>query len=144
MIIGLIYGLLTHLPQDKMAAVWQTIFSNAFSWMKSFVFWLKFLWSLVPRVQWTKKTIIGLNNGLAPNRRQVIIWTNADPIHWRIHTTLGGDEFNKRLTHGVYRHAKTNPPTTKNGCRLPDTIVNLMAKTPRWIIVNFTIWNQHQ
>ena len=91
-----------------------------------------------------KKNSIGLNNGLAPNRRQVIIWTNADPIHWRIHTTLGGDEFNKRLTHGVYRHAKTKPPTTKNGCWLPDTIVSLMAKTPRWIIVNFTIWNQHQ
>ena len=23
---------------------------------------------------------IGLNNGLAPNRRQAIIWTNADPL----------------------------------------------------------------
>ena len=35
---------------------------------------------------------IGLDNGLAPNMRQAIIWTNADPIHWRIYASLGGDE----------------------------------------------------
>ena len=35
---------------------------------------------------------IGLDNGLAPNRRQAINWTNADPIHWRIYAALGGDE----------------------------------------------------
>ena len=31
------------------------------------------------------------DNGLAPNRRQPIIWTNADPIHWRIYVALGED-----------------------------------------------------
>ena len=41
---------LTHLPLDKMAAILQRIFSDAFSWMKSFVFWLKFHWSLFLRV----------------------------------------------------------------------------------------------
>ena len=37
---------------------------------------------------------IGIDNVLAPNRRQTIIWTNADQIHWRIYiyTALGGDE----------------------------------------------------
>ena len=30
---------LTHLPLNKMAAFSQTIFSDVFSWMKSFVFW---------------------------------------------------------------------------------------------------------
>ena len=30
--------------------------------------------------------------GLAPNRWQAIIWTNADPIYWRIYATLGGGE----------------------------------------------------
>ena len=35
---------------------------------------------------------IGLDNGLAPNRWQAIIWANADPIHWRIYAALGGDE----------------------------------------------------
>ena len=43
----------THVPLDKMAAMSQTIFSDAFSWMKSFVFWLKFHWSLFLRVQLT-------------------------------------------------------------------------------------------
>ena len=41
---------LTHLPLDKMAVISQTLFPDAFSWMKSFVFWLKFQWSLFLRV----------------------------------------------------------------------------------------------
>ena len=39
-----------------------------------------------------KGPIIGLHNGLVPNRQQAIIWTNVDPIHWRIYMALGGDE----------------------------------------------------
>ena len=35
---------------------------------------------------------IGLDNGLALNRHQAIIWTNADPVHWCIYVALGGDE----------------------------------------------------
>ena len=27
-----------------------------------------------------------------PIRRQAIIWTNADPIHWRTYAEVGGDE----------------------------------------------------
>ena len=41
---------LTRLPVDKMAAVSQTMFSDAFSRMKSFVFWLNFYWNLFLRV----------------------------------------------------------------------------------------------
>ena len=41
---------LTHLPFDEMAAISQTIFSDTFFWMKSFVFWLKFHRSLFLRV----------------------------------------------------------------------------------------------
>ena len=44
-------GHLTHLPQDKM--VTNSPFSNAFSWMKSFVLWFEFHWSLFLRVQFT-------------------------------------------------------------------------------------------
>ena len=50
---------------------------------KSFVFWSKFHWSL----------FLGVENGLVMNRRQAIIWTNADSTHWRIYAALGGDEF---------------------------------------------------
>ena len=82
---------LTHLPLNKMATISQTIFSDAFSWMKIFVFWLKFHWSLFLRVQLTIAQH-GLDNGLAPNRRQAVIWNNADPIHWCIFVALGEDE----------------------------------------------------
>ena len=34
-----------------------------------------------------------------PNRRQATIWTNVDPIHWRIYAALGGD---KLKTHYIY------------------------------------------
>ena len=45
--------LLTHWGRDKMAAIFQTIFSNAFSWMKMDEFRLTFHWSLFLRVQLT-------------------------------------------------------------------------------------------
>ena len=67
-----------------MATFSQTIFSDAFSWMKSFVFWSQFHWSLFLRVQLTI-TSIDLDNGLALYRQQAIIWTNADLIYWRIY-----------------------------------------------------------
>ena len=78
------HNVLTHLPLDKMAAISQTIFSDAFLWLKSCVFWLKLHWSLFVRVQLTINNI-GLDDGLAPNRRQAIIWTNAASIYWRIY-----------------------------------------------------------
>ena len=59
---------LTHWGRDKMAAVSQIMFSNAFSWMKMFEFRLKFHWSLFLRVQ--------LTIFIVPSRRQAIIWTN--------------------------------------------------------------------
>ena len=44
---------LTHWGRDKMADIFQTTVSNAFSWMKMFKFRLRFQWSLFPRVQLT-------------------------------------------------------------------------------------------
>ena len=41
---------------------------------------------------------IGSGNGLAPNRRQAVIWTNADPLHWRLYVALGGDELTMLIT----------------------------------------------
>ena len=51
----------------------------------------KFHWALFLRLQLTI-TSIGLDDGLVPNRRQAIIWTNVDPIHWHIYVALGKDE----------------------------------------------------
>ena len=66
-----------------MATVSEAIFSDAFSWM--FCILMKISLNFVPTAP--------IDNGLAPNRRQVIIWTNADPIHWRVYAAPGGDEF---------------------------------------------------
>ena len=61
------YLILYHIgAETKMAAILQTLFSNAFSWMKMFEFWLKLDWSLFPRVQ-LQYSSIGLDNGLAPS-----------------------------------------------------------------------------
>ena len=45
--------MLTHWARDKMAAILQTTFSNAFSWMKIYEFRLIFHWILFLRVQLT-------------------------------------------------------------------------------------------
>ena len=58
-----------------MASVLQTLFSDAFSWMKIFVFWLKFNWSLFLRVQFTI----------------ALCWPS---LLQRIYSALGGDESN--------------------------------------------------
>ena len=44
---------LTHWGRDKMAAIFQTTYWNAFSWMKKFESRLTFHWSLFLRVQLT-------------------------------------------------------------------------------------------
>ena len=44
---------LSNLSLENMAAISQTIFSDAFSWMKSFAFWFKFYWSLFLTAQLT-------------------------------------------------------------------------------------------
>ena len=72
---------LTHLLQDKMAAISQTIFSDAFSWMKSLVFFFKFHWSLFLRAQLTITQHWFI-------RLQAIIGANADPMHSRIYAAL--------------------------------------------------------
>ena len=54
-----------------------------------------------------------------PNRRHAIIWTNADPIHWRTYAALGWDELKGRsfalgfIVSGVLmmiNHANAVPP----------------------------------
>ena len=62
-------------PRKKMAAISQTTVLIAFSWMKMLEFRLNFHWSLFLRVQLTISSI-GSDNGLAPSRRQAIIWTS--------------------------------------------------------------------
>ena len=97
---------LTHLPLDKMVAISQTIFSHAFSWMKHLYFDYNFTDVCSQGSNWQSSSI-GLDNGLAPNRWQAIIWTNADPINWRIYATLGGDELTQMFIVSVCKSLST-------------------------------------
>ena len=58
-----------------------------FSCTKIIVFRLKFHWSIFLWVQLTKNVSIGSDNGLAPIRRQAIIWTNGGRVYLRISYT---------------------------------------------------------
>ena len=68
-------AILTHWGRDKMDAISHMTYSSAFSWMKMLEFRLNFHWSLFPGASWQYSSI-GSDNGLAPNRRQAIIWAN--------------------------------------------------------------------
>ena len=88
--------LLTHWGRDKMAAVFQTTFSNGFSWMKSYEFRLKFHWKLFLGVQltifqhWLREW---LGAGHATSHYQNQWWL----VYWRkyacvlLRTNLGGN-----------------------------------------------------
>ena len=70
------YVELKHWGRDRMAAIFQTIFSNAFAWMKMYGFRLQFYWTLFVRVK-LKYLSIGSDYGLAPTRRIQIRDTQA-------------------------------------------------------------------
>ena len=47
---------------------------------------------------------IGSDNGLAPNRRQAIIWTNVGMLYWRIYASLGLNELMPRVLCTLCHH----------------------------------------
>ena len=80
--------ILTHWGRDKMAAIFQTTFSSAFSWMKMFEFRLIFHWSLFPRVQFTIfqhwfRRCLGASQATSHYLNQ---WCS---IYWRVYASLG-------------------------------------------------------
>ena len=59
---------------------------------EKFCILIKISLKFVPKGPIDNKHSIGLDNGLVPIRRQAIILTNANLIHWCIYVALGGDE----------------------------------------------------
>ena len=87
-------GVLTHRGRDKMAAIFQTTLSNAFSCIKMLEFRLKFHWSLILSVQLTIahhwfRWWLGADQATSHYLNQW--WLD----YWRIYATLGFNE----LTH---------------------------------------------
>ena len=58
-----------------MVSILQAIFQMSFL-MKTYKFLSKFQWSFFLRAQLATDSSIGLDDGLAPIRRQAIIWIN--------------------------------------------------------------------
>ena len=81
----------THWRRDKMAAIFQTTFSDAFSWMKIYTFWLWFDWNLFPRDQltvflhWFRKWLGAVQ---ATSHYLNQWWLD----YWRIYASLGLNE----------------------------------------------------
>ena len=66
-----------------MEAISQKTLSNVFYEWKVLYFVSNFSEVCSKGSNWQYPNI-GVDNGLAPNRWQAIIWNNADPIYWRI------------------------------------------------------------
>ena len=72
-----------------MAAISQTICSNAFSWIKIFQFQINVIEICSLGSNWQYFSTDS-DNGMVPFRRQAIIWINADLAYRRIYVVLGG------------------------------------------------------
>ena len=87
-------GSLTHWARDKMDAISQTTFSSAFY----FEFEIRFRCNLSSGSDWQYGSIDS-DNGLAPNRRQAIIWINDGLVNWRIYASLDLNELSDGPSH---------------------------------------------
>ena len=84
---------------------------KCYTWMKSFIFRFEIHWVCSQGSNWQYSNI-GPDDGLAPARRQAIIWTNADPVHRLIYAALRGDGLNLAL---VKSHLDITMMTSSNG-----------------------------
>ena len=71
-------------PVDKIAAISQSNFSTTLL-DENVIISIQISLKFVPT---GPKVSIGSGNGLVPTRRETIVWTNADLVHWRIYAAL--------------------------------------------------------
>ena len=79
-------------------------FEMHFSEYKIKIFWFEFHWRLFLRIR-VQLFSIGSCNGLTPNRRQAIAWTNDDPVHRRIYAALRRDALTRPPPHPLHKMA---------------------------------------
>ena len=87
-------------PLGKMAAISQTIFFRCIFVNEKFCLLIKISLNSFPEAQLTINRH-KFRYGLALSRRQAIVWTNVDLVHWRIYATLRGDELWRTVYPGV-------------------------------------------
>ena len=110
---------LIHCGRHKMASMLKATVSV--SCMKIVILLFKFRWNVCPNVE----SIFSqhwFHNGLTPNRRQTIIWTNSGLIYWHKHASLGLDDLTfKDGSLNWYYHASM--------------AVKLQKVAPRWLVI---------
>ena len=74
---------LTHWRSNKMASIWQTSLSNAFSWMKMFNFQIQFHWDLFLRVSNLWGVNICTVNGLVLLGKKPLLEPMLTQVPWR-------------------------------------------------------------
>ena len=72
-----------------MIVIFQTTVSIVISCINIFVVWYKLQKKTFPRFQLVIRYSLGSDNGLAPKRRQAIIWTNDHPAYRHIYAHVG-------------------------------------------------------
>ena len=88
--------MLTHWGREKTATVWQTMISNAFSWMKMYEFSLKFHWSLFLRFQ-SKIFQHWFTYWLGAVQATSHYLNQWWLVYWCIYTSLGLNELNMNV-----------------------------------------------
>ena len=85
--------IVTHWGRNKMAAIFQTTFSNAFSWMKMYTFRFRFHWSMFP---WVQLTIFQhwFRSWLGAVQARSHYMNQWWLFYWRIYASLGLDGLN--------------------------------------------------
>ena len=71
---------------------------------EKFCILIKISLRFVPKGPIDNNPAFGLDNGLAPTRRQAIIWTNVEPIYWHINAARWGDELRNCPKLGTMLH----------------------------------------
>ena len=74
-------------------AIWRTILlSFVFLYGNYRIFGLIWHWKFFSQDPINKYSNTGSGNGLAPDRREAIIWTNDNLVYWRTYASLSRDE----------------------------------------------------
>ena len=94
---------ITHLPLDKMAAISQTIFSDALTWMRSVVFWLKFHLHLYLRVQCLLTTLCFARVLISVHSKDC--WSIQQRPAWAVIFNLGIYMNGSAISHMIFVHA---------------------------------------
>ena len=90
MVYNIWYVHQTHLPCTKWPPFRRRYFEMHFREWFFFCILIKISLKFVPEGPVDNNpALVYSDDGLAPNRRQTIIWTNADQSHWRIYAALG-------------------------------------------------------